>query len=238
MTDRILDEADIFAPTRSGPASVPARVAEAIQTMIRDRNLEPGAALPSQRDLAAMLGASRPSVREGVSMLETLGIVRVEIGRGIFVSEPRSIAPGTRFAHSYSLREVYQFRAMLEPAAVSAAAGHLGPEDLAAMRANAEALAAAASDGDRVAAAEQDTLFHGRIFSACDNRLFRDIYVQMRAAMQDSQWAPMVIADSIVDTAREHLAIVEALEKGDGPAASAAMEAHIRLTAERCNVEI
>ena len=52
---------------------VPMKTAEAIHRMIRDRDLKPGDRLPSQRELAEGLGVSRPSLREALSMLETLG---------------------------------------------------------------------------------------------------------------------------------------------------------------------
>jgi GntR family transcriptional regulator, transcriptional repressor for pyruvate dehydrogenase complex len=220
--------------------SVPVRVAEAIQRVIAEDDLKPGDQIPSQRVLATMLGASRSSVREGISMLETLGIVRVEVGRGIFIAAPDKSAPGERwrFPNRYSLREVYQFRKAVEPAVLALAAPVFTPADIAAMRAHALALEAAARTGNAVEAAEQDSLFHDLIYARCGNRIFQALQAQMRVAIQDSQWAPMVIIEKLRDTAREHLLIVDALEKKEFRAACAALEDHIDAAARRCNITL
>ncbi|WP_159588138.1 FadR/GntR family transcriptional regulator [Chelativorans xinjiangense] len=220
--------------------SVPARVAEAIQRVIAEDGLKPGDQIPSQRVLATTLGASRSSVREGISMLETLGIVRVEVGRGIFIAVPDKSTPGEnwRFPHSYSLREVYQFRKAVEPAALALAAPHFRQTDLAAMRAYALALGTAGNAGNAVSAAEQDSLFHDLIYARCGNRIFQALQAQMRGAIQGSQWAPMVIIEKVKDTAREHLLIVDALEKRDVRTACAALEDHIDAAAKRCNITL
>ncbi|AXS42178.1 FadR family transcriptional regulator [Breoghania sp. L-A4] len=208
--------------------------------MIAERNLKAGDQLPSQRELTHMLHASRPSIREGISMLETLGIVSVEVGRGVYVSERGGGSPADRwrFSRDHSLREVYQFRAALEPAALALAAPRLSAGDIVAMRAGAEALLEAAQAGNAVGAAEQDTLFHDLIYQRCGNRIFREIQAQMRQAMQDSQWVPMVIIERVHDTASEHLMIVEALEAGDTAGACAALANHIRAAAARCDIRL
>lgn len=187
-----------------------------------------------------MLAASRPSVREAISMLETLGILRVEVGKGAYVSAPPDGPPTFhwRSQSRFSLREVYQFRAAIEPAALAHAAGNFTTADLAALRASAEALWSAAGSGNAVAAAEEDARFHELIFERCGNRIFRDIQQQMRQALHDSQWVPMVLFDQVRDTAREHLAIIELLEKGDAPAACHALERHIQAAAGRCGIHL
>ena len=225
---------------QSPPGSVPARVAEAVQGMIRERGLKPGDALPSQRELAALLGASRPSVREGLSMLETLGFLRVEERRGLFVADPGDRPPAAhwRFAGGYSLREVYQFRIALEPAALALALPGLTAGDLDELQRLTQSMLAGARQGQPVRAAECDTLFHDVIFSRCPNRLYQDVRRQLSREMQDSQWVPMVILDQVRETAREHFAIVEAIRFGHGEEACALMEAHIKAAARRVNTEI
>jgi GntR family transcriptional repressor for pyruvate dehydrogenase complex len=63
------------------------RATEAIKTHILDNQLKGGDRLPSESDLARSLGISRNVVRQAVSSLETLGIVRVAQGRGIYVAD-------------------------------------------------------------------------------------------------------------------------------------------------------
>ncbi|PVB60453.1 FCD domain-containing protein [Labrenzia sp. 011] len=221
-------------------ATVPARVAKAIQQMVTDRELKPGDALPSQRELASLLKASRPSVREGVSMLETLGIIRVEGRKGLFVAATGGKRPADfwQFHKGYGLREVYQFRVGFEPDALALAFSRLTSDALRRLRGHAESLMTAARQGNAVEAAEQDTAFHDIIFEYCGNRIFLDIRSHLSKAMQDSQWVPMVIVERVRDTAREHLAIVEALEAGRCADACEALRTHIRAAARRCDLDL
>ena len=87
--------------------------------MIRSGRFAPGAGLPGQRELAAELGASRASLREALSILTTLGMVRVEPRRGTIVPETTAEPEEAqrpfddvqwRFGAQYTPEEVYQFR--------------------------------------------------------------------------------------------------------------------------------
>ena len=87
---------------------VPMKTAESINSMIRERHLKAGDQLPSQRELSNDLGVSRPSLREALSMPETLGVVSVQPGRGVVVAKERSRAPTGgrwRFGDRYALKE-------------------------------------------------------------------------------------------------------------------------------------
>jgi GntR family transcriptional repressor for pyruvate dehydrogenase complex len=220
--------------------SVPGRVAQAIQKMIVERKLQPGDALPSQRELAGLLQASRPSVREGISMLETLGLIRVEQRKGLFVAATSGRQPSDFWpsGKGYSLKEVFEFRAGFESQALALAFPYLNSTGLPLLRAHAEALMQAARDGNAVTAAEEDTAFHDLIFDYCRNPIFRDIRGHLSKVMQESQWVPMVIIERVRDTAKEHFEIIEAIEANDCAAACAALANHIRAAARRCDIEL
>ncbi|WP_147464690.1 FadR/GntR family transcriptional regulator, partial [Pseudomonas cannabina] len=71
--------------------AVPESALRAIRKLIAEQGYKPGESLPSQRDLAVLLGVSRASLREALSSLSALGVVRVQPGKGVFVqsvSEP------------------------------------------------------------------------------------------------------------------------------------------------------
>src|SRR6185312_16078854 len=99
-----------------------------IQTLILSGELARGSRLPSERQLARQLAVSRASLREALSILETMALVRIEPGRGTFVvadgSTPGTVVPMPvwRFGNRYSPREVYQLRHLTEGYAARLAA--------------------------------------------------------------------------------------------------------------------
>jgi DNA-binding FadR family transcriptional regulator len=62
-------------------------VADRIQALIREQQIEPGERLPSERDLATQLSVSRASLREALIALELGGVIEVRGGSGVYVSE-------------------------------------------------------------------------------------------------------------------------------------------------------
>ena len=58
--------------------------AESILSMIQAHNWQEGHKLPPQRALAESLGVSRPTVREALVILETMGKVNIQPGKGVF----------------------------------------------------------------------------------------------------------------------------------------------------------
>ncbi|MBF1676210.1 MAG: FadR family transcriptional regulator, partial [Rothia sp.] len=68
-------------------------VLETFERRLRLGELRVGDKLPSERELAARHGISRPSVREGLRVLNALGLIRSSTGSGpksgaIIISEP------------------------------------------------------------------------------------------------------------------------------------------------------
>src|SRR3954447_11512944 len=71
---------------RRAASMVPHEVAARIQQQILDGELEPGQRLPPQRALSETFGVSRASLREALSVLETLGLIDIRPGLGVFVA--------------------------------------------------------------------------------------------------------------------------------------------------------
>lgn len=79
----------LFKPIR--PKKLSEEIVEQIQSRIADGQLKPGEKMPSERNMAALLGVSRPSVREALMMLEAMNLVESRQGGGTFV---RSLTDG------------------------------------------------------------------------------------------------------------------------------------------------
>jgi GntR family transcriptional regulator len=67
-------------------------VADALQRAISDKTYEPGDRLPSESQLVARHGASRPTVRRALRALQLRGLIETRQGKGAFVRRPSPIA--------------------------------------------------------------------------------------------------------------------------------------------------
>jgi len=130
-------DADILNDGRRAPRpSLAQAVAGQLQELIGQRKLQAADRLPGERDLAEALKATRPVVREAIRLLEGLGIVSVEHGRGVFLVERQSL-PLTDLSQLDSvfrlklLRQATEVRQLIDTEAARAAARDASSEDLA-----------------------------------------------------------------------------------------------------------
>ena len=106
-----------------------------IKDFIIDNDLKPGDPLPSEGEFAQELGISRGPVREAVKSLESLGIIEVRHGEGLFVREWNfdpvlaTLQFGMRVSPK-TLMELYQIRKWLEIAVIGDAVKRVSEDDL------------------------------------------------------------------------------------------------------------
>ena len=74
---------NVFKPIR--PKKISEEIVEQIKALIAKGELKPGERIPSERDMATLLGVSRPSVREAIMVLEAMGLVDSRQGGGTYV---------------------------------------------------------------------------------------------------------------------------------------------------------
>ncbi len=91
------------AGTRTAiPAELRYRLAELILAESARAGLGPGSRLPTERKLAADMGATRTSIRHALAVLQAQGHISREVGRGTFLrpdpdaGEPANGQAGTR----------------------------------------------------------------------------------------------------------------------------------------------
>ncbi|WP_460450247.1 FadR/GntR family transcriptional regulator [Alsobacter sp. SYSU BS001988] len=226
------------AHQRPSPSKTPHDVAAKIQQQIVDGTLRPGDRLPAQRGLSETMGVSRASLREALSVLETLGLIDIRPGLGVFVAHPASGGPRGRSLDAGSARDVYEARLALEGSAAALAAERIGQEQLAHVAALVEDMTEAMRRSDLVAMAACDSAFHDAIMEAARNPLLASMYRSARAAMEETQRAPMAGRATLAETVSEHRAIVMALASGDPAGAMAAMRRHIAGSARRLGVAL
>jgi GntR family transcriptional regulator, uxu operon transcriptional repressor len=80
--------ARLAADAATGPAEHRERLAGLILAELRRAGLGTGSRMPTERQLAIDLGASRTSVRHALAVLEAEGRISREVGRGTFLRQP------------------------------------------------------------------------------------------------------------------------------------------------------
>lgn len=217
-----------------------------IQRMIVDGHYPAGTELPSQRVLAEMLGVSRPSLREALSTLQTLGFLKVEHGRRTIVQEARAASgegaggPGGsgiwRFGARASMAEIYQLRHLLEGDAARRAARRSDPQFAAALSENLVRMRAAIAARDLLVTSELDQGFHALVFEKAGNRAYLEVHAALAEEIVESQRLPFAQQATAWDTLEEHEKIVRALSLGDPDGAAYYMQYHIERAARRAGV--
>ena len=219
-------------------------VLDRIETQIVSGALRAGERLPPERELAALLGVSRPAVREALRILEAQGAVRSQVGTGpdsgtTIESVPRDALARLLRLHvalgSFPLEDVVDTRVSLERSSVVLACRNARAQDLTLMR--AALLDMDDPEIDREMFNQRDTDFHVALAEAGGNRLMSDVTRAIRESVRlpilASMSAMPLIGEEgwpqVRDGLRaDHQAIFTAVEAGQAEQAADLMEAHIR----------
>lgn len=111
-------------------------VRDYVKRYIVEHGLTAGDALPPETQLAEELGVGRSSVREAVKALQSLGIIEVRHGEGLYVREYNfdpileTLGYGLRLDETM-LAQLAQIRFLLERAAIEDAVQQISEQDLA-----------------------------------------------------------------------------------------------------------
>src|SRR5690606_23645370 len=161
------------------------------------------------RELAERLGISRTAVRDALAMLETLGVVRIQPGLGVFATRPREErSPETdaswHFPAISSAAEIYQTRFAIECYAARLAERRGGAEGASKLGRINEAMRAALGEGDYLTAASHDFEFHLAIIRLAGNRAMEQIIRTLHKKIFDTQLMPLSAEGRLFEATDEH----------------------------------
>ena len=78
---------NLFEPVVEEHHSRAQRIVAQLRRLMVEGKLKPGDRLPPERELARQLNVSRTSLREAVKILSAMGLLSIQQGRGVFVTE-------------------------------------------------------------------------------------------------------------------------------------------------------
>ncbi|HEY8481591.1 MAG TPA: FadR/GntR family transcriptional regulator [Spirillospora sp.] len=210
---------------------LPERVVTQINELIVSERLKPGDRLPPERELATLLGVSRPVVREAVRVLAARGQLSVRHGRGIFVESP-SAAQDLRAAiagEQVGLQELFDMREVLELAAVGWAAANATAEGIESLREALERLdeATARESLDYALLQALDSAYHLKIVEMARNRFLLKTVNVLQDMMHASMQTTLSLPGRIEESRAYHHRIFDAIVDRDSARATEAMRGHL-----------
>lgn len=210
---------DDDAPIQLAPESTWQRIYADVEQEVVSRTAF-GAYRVVENHLAAYYGVSRTVAREVLSRLHQRGIVRKD-------SKLHWYAPALTPAY---VAELFEMRAILEPAALRLAFPRLPPQAIAALRRNLADAAAAAAPPDAAWLGALEAELHVSLLGQCGN-------ATLMAALSTCQTLLVALTSLYGRTPQlqgrepfiaEHLAVADGLAAGDPEAAARALHDHLR----------
>lgn len=203
---------------------------EKIRELIINGELSPGDRLPSEQDLATMLGISRSSLREAVKALSQAKVLVVRRGDGTYITSlsPELLLSGLSFAvdlmQDQTLHEVFEVRRLLEPAATALAATRISDGQIEKLRRSLEHMRETDDPEEMV---RRDMEFHAEVVAASGNETLCSIISVISArALRARIWRASIAGVKSM-TLDQHSAILDALEERDASLASSAATMHL-----------
>jgi GntR family transcriptional repressor for pyruvate dehydrogenase complex len=219
---------DAFAPVLK--QSLSDRLARRIRRLIQTGDYHEGDRLPTIMEMARRFGVGHPSVREALKKLETMGVVEIRHGSGVYVSRSHEVlvlaSPDfTGTVTKKLLLDLIQARIPIEIQSVAFAAQQCTDEHLAEMR---RLLTTAGQNLARDEVLNSVNMaFHRQIALASGNTVLAQLLDVLQDLFTEEQRLILGIFGSRERDHQEHLSILNALEQRDEPLAVERMRTHL-----------
>jgi GntR family transcriptional repressor for pyruvate dehydrogenase complex len=205
-------------------------IVEKIKGMILRGELKAGDKIPPERVLAESLKVSRNCIRQAIQALSERKVLDSRRGNGTYVCAPDASVLIDAFAVVIQaqrdlLREILEFRLLMEPSIASLAAKHITREEL-------DRLKVIVCDQERKILAgkedsELDAEFHRRLAEASRNRIIEQVMDTANGILNESRAEYLCSESRRKASVIGHLKIIDALENRDSDMAFGAMREHL-----------
>lgn len=195
---------------------------------IKQADLHEGDRLPAERTLAERLGVSRASIKQAIIVLQVQGVVQVRHGGGTYLLRADQPAEpiDTLVERRRLLPDVLDAREALETKLAELAAARRSEADLAEIEAGLAQMRAAIEAGDL--GTEGDRRFHAAVAAAAHSPILAGFMREIAHEVAESRGESLRQPGRPARSLAQHQRITDAIRRGDGAAARAAMRRHVR----------
>src|SRR6056297_1349612 len=207
------------------------RVIEAIREMIVEDNFNPGDKFYSENELTKKLEVSRSSIREAVRILEATGLVTVQHGKGIFISD--SMKQEMEAFSSWlknnetALIEHFDVRLIIDPKAAAAAAENADENDILHMEEVCNDFLLKTKENNTAGLVKCDEEFHRLLAKSTKNKTLYFVMKTMTNSLSEGWISSLHVPGRVEKTVDEHKLILEAIKNRNPEKAEESMIAHL-----------
>lgn len=201
---------------------------EELHQRIRRGDWLPGERIPSITQLAREFKVGAGSIREALRSLQSIGLVKIEHGSGVYVLGTR---PSTELSSHFEnlgdglILALAETRRILEPELASLAAERATDGELIEIENLVRQMEEASQQGRDFA--DLDVLFHRQIAYSARNPILYQTMEGVSDLFLESRRAILLDPDALVRALRYHALIADALRERNGPQARLLMQGHM-----------
>jgi GntR family transcriptional repressor for pyruvate dehydrogenase complex len=208
------------------------QVAKQLAARITAGDWQPGEKLPSEAELCKALNIGRSSLREALTSLAFIGLIRVRAGGGSFVAEQPSVYFTTHWLHSgllsneKTLVEFVEARLILATELAGLCASRTTPEELAEMERLVEQMKAAIHNIDEFS--RLNFSFHLAMGKAAKNQVLNNILLSACEQTKELIAKSLLLEDDLKIALHGLVKVLETFRQHNPAKAREAMQHHLQ----------
>ncbi len=227
MSSKLLDSLDPVPRT-----TLSEQVAKRLAARITAGDWQPGAKLPAETELCKAFNVGRSSLREALSSLAFIGLIRVRAGGGSYVAEQPSAYFTSPWLNSglltseKALREFVEVRLILGTEVAGLCAERVTPEELDEIELLVEKMRISIHDSEEFAKLDVD--FHLTMAIAAKNEVLNQILSSVREQTMELITKSVLLQEGRENALRGHIKILEAVRQHSPTKAREALRNHLQ----------
>ncbi len=227
MSSKLLDSLDPVPR-----ATLSELVAKRLAARITAGDWHPGAKLPSEAELCKVFNIGRSSLREALTSLAFIGLIRVRAGGGSYVAEQPSAyftsswLNGGLLTSAKALSEFVEARLILGTEVAALCAERVTPEELGEIELLVEKMKLSIHDSEEFA--KLDVSFHLTMAIAAKNEVLNQVLSSVREQTMELITKSLLLEEGMENALRGHIKILEAVRQHNPTKAREALRNHLQ----------